>query len=289
MKRKLLLLAIALLALALTKPAHAAAATERGEKQMAIDYVLTRQVMFPQADGAFHPGGFVTRLDFTLAIVDTFYREEDFEGCFRNIAPSLPVRFHLLFSDVDRESWFGKRLCVAMHAGLIGGDRDGAFRPFATITTAEASKIMARAYGIVYPSLSVQRMPWYRAPMLALSMRGAISGSAQPESFVTRQDMATMFYALRDQERYPRSRIIGQTFPAPAPVVTVATASLKVEAVETAATSLMTPMTVQVTVMTVIEQEVSDPEEPPMTTFSRPSSRLLREQARARSFTPRPT
>lgn len=285
MRRKLLLLAIALLALALTKPAHAA--TPREEKQMAVEYVLTRQVMFPQADGAFHPGGFVSRLEFTLAVVDTFYREEDFEGCFRNIASSLPVRFHLLFSDVDRESWFGKRLCVAMHAGLIGGDRDGAFRPFATITTAEASKIMARAYGIVYPSLSVQRQPWYRAPMLALSMRGAISGGARPESFVTRQGMATMFFALRNQERYPQSRIIGQT--TPTPVVTVATASLQVDTAQTAATSLMTPMTVQVSAMIVTEQEASDPEGPSMTTFSRPSSRLLREQARAWTFTPRST
>jgi hypothetical protein len=96
-----------------------------------------------------------------------------------------------------------------MRAGLFQGDRDGNFRPFDAISMGEASKIMARAYGLLYPSLPVSTKPWYEGPMLALSIRGAIAEDAKHSDILTNGAMATMFAALQDVERFPETRIIG--------------------------------------------------------------------------------
>ncbi|NOS67752.1 MAG: S-layer homology domain-containing protein [Candidatus Peribacteraceae bacterium] len=163
----------------------------------ASDYVLEQQIMYPDAEGNFNGTGMVTRLEFTLATVDRLYPMEDFAGCLDAIAPSQPARYTLLFSDVDRTEWYAQRLCVGMRTGLIQGNADGSFRPFASITAAEASTIMARGYGLSTPALNVSAKPWYEAPMQSLANRGAI-GQVAPGIHLSRSGMAQMFFALRD-------------------------------------------------------------------------------------------
>ncbi len=209
MKKFSLAAGLALSLSLLSLPAFAHAATVQNNNQAAVDYVLEQKIMFGQLDGVFHGETAVTRLEFTMATVDAFYKDENFEGCFQNIASTPKAEFSRLFNDVSRESWYGKRLCVAMHAGLISGDRDGNFRPFDSITAAEASKILAQAYGFTYPSLTGEKHPWFWAPMMSLSIRNAIPGDMRPAGLLHRQEMATMFYALRNAQRYPESRMIG--------------------------------------------------------------------------------
>lgn len=162
------------------------------------DYVLEQQIMYPQYDGTFNGAGMVTRLEFTLAAVDHLFPDEDFAGCFDTIAPSQPARYTLLFSDVDRTEWYAPRLCIAMRTGLIQGYPNGSFRPFASITAAEAAKIMARGYGIAAPENP--SIPWYAQPMRALAVRGAMGERSVPETSLTRSGMARMYYALRDEQ-----------------------------------------------------------------------------------------
>ncbi len=212
--RKILLMLLTLVAILV--PLSASAASETESRLPAEDFALQQKILFPEDDGSFNKKGKVTRLEFTLATVNRLYSDEDFDNCFRNLAPSPRSRFRLLFTDVDRDSWYGKHLCVAMRAGLIKGDHTGAFRPFAPISTAEASSILARAYGLLYPPLHVTDQPWYEGPMLALSIHGAIGNDVLPRHPVSREEMATMFYALRYQQRFPESRIIGsQNAPTP--------------------------------------------------------------------------
>lgn len=166
----------------------------------ATDYALEQQILYPTAQGIFNGNGLVTRLEFTLATVDHLYPRENFSSCFDDIAPSMPANYTHLFNDLEKIVWFGEPVCAAMRAGLIQGDGQGNFRPFSTITTAEAAKILARAYGLTKPSLAeTPKTPWYRSSLTALATYGAIEGSEIPGSFVNRNDMAQMFYVLRDE------------------------------------------------------------------------------------------
>jgi hypothetical protein len=153
--------------------------------------------------------GVITRLAFTQAVIKQLYTGENFDGCFRNIAPSVPVKYTLLFSDVPKDIAYGKDLCVAIYVGLVDGKKDGSFRPNDPINLAEASKILAKAYGLIYPSPWPMQSAWYDPSMQALRERGVIAPNARPESILTARDMITIFYAMRDQERYPSRRIVG--------------------------------------------------------------------------------
>lgn len=204
--KKFLLLAFIFL---LMMPAVVSAQTLTQKQQDAIDYVLENDVMYPNLDGEFSPDMVVSRLEFTLAAVDVLAHDADFEHCYRNIAPSQPPSFTLLFNDVGADEWYGKQLCMAIYEGMVAGDRDGNFRPYDTVTVAEASKILSRGYGLIYPAARPTGKAWYEAPMLSLEMKGAISSRMKPEAALTRVDMAVMFHALRGQQRYPLSRIIG--------------------------------------------------------------------------------
>ena len=209
----------------------------------AAQYALDKSIMFTPVDGNFHGEGLVTRLEFTLATINYLYGNEDFEGCYRNISPSQPVSYERLFSDVERTDWYGKQLCVGMHTGVIQGNTDGSFRPFASVTLAEASKILAKAYGLAQGAPAGEI--WYTPAVRALSLRGAVESSANPHRSLTREDMAKMFYAMRsvprltmtpmmtgmDQEEAPTTPAYIPTLPAmnvPAPNENDATATITV-------------------------------------------------------------
>lgn len=191
-------------------PLASAAAVPSSE---AIGYAVEHGILSTDIEGNFQPTGTVTRLEFTLAVVGRFYGNADFENCFRNLSPKLPVRFTKLFSDVNKTEPYGEELCVAMFSGLVSGNARGAFEPMRAITIGEASKIMATANGLTYPNLKGATHPWYWSSMTALSLHGALDERANPASTLTRIEMAQMFYALRNIQRYPESRIIGLRAP----------------------------------------------------------------------------
>ncbi len=168
-------------------------------RDAAVQFALEESIMFPSVDGEFHENGLVTRLEYSLAALDRLYKNEDIESCYRNISPSQPVTYERLFSDVERETWYGKNLCVGMHVGILQGKGDGSFQPFASITVAEAAKMLAKAYGLVHGSDVGEA--WYADAMQALAARGAIRSEMNPHHLLTRREMAQMFYALRSEPR----------------------------------------------------------------------------------------
>lgn len=186
-------------------------ATAFAAENDAVSYVIEHNIMAADASGNFQERGSVTRLEFTLAVVNAFYdNKASRENCYRNISPRLPVGFTRLYRDVTLNETYSTRVCVAMQANIVNsGDVD--FRPFAPITVAEASKIMASAHGLTYPSKSPSQRAWYWSSMEALRIRGAIDRSDTASQPLTRLDMAEMFHALRAIERFPASRIIGGT------------------------------------------------------------------------------
>ncbi len=189
----------------------------------AIDYGIMQGILAPDEEGEVHAALPVTRIDFVLKVVDDLYlspmdsKSERMAqaNCYRNIAPSLPVTFTRLFGDVPNDAPYAPRLCIALEAGLVGGDRDGNFRPFDAITVAEAAKVLAGAQGFTYPTHDAPTKPWYWSSMEALRQRGAIAATDAPSAVLDRGMMATMFHALRDAQRYPLTRIIGMRLDAP--------------------------------------------------------------------------
>lgn len=174
----------------------------------ALEYA--REKNFLPLEFVEHPSPYriLSRLDFTLGVIDHYYAREHFRGCFRNIAASLPVHYTHLFRDVPITAPYAPKLCVAIHAGLIDGEEDGSFRPEEPITVAEAAKILAKAHGLIYPSKFSSDRPWYEPSMRALQHFGGLSPSVRPTSIVTAGDAALLVYELRNQERYPAKRII---------------------------------------------------------------------------------
>jgi hypothetical protein len=195
--------------LCIAQVAIAASAAPVSAQQTAIAYVRTNTIMADAASGTFLPAASVTREEFAVSVVERLYPFDNQDTCFQNISSTGSGDFTLLFSDVHKDSLHGKQLCIAIHAGLIDGNRDASFHPNQPITVGEASKIMAKAMGLVYPSLLPAHGPWYEASMRALSMREAIGQNANPNKILTRGDMAVMYYALRTQQRYPLRREIG--------------------------------------------------------------------------------
>ncbi len=152
----------------------------------------------------------VSRVDFAVAVMDELYAKSNLEGCFTDLAPSGRITYTHLFTDVTRDMWYAKKLCVGMMAGVLNGNRDGSFRPLSGITAAEASKILAQAYGLTYPAKNPTGAAWYDASMYALREIGALPKNMQPHQILTRADVEFILSVMRKQERYPAERVIGE-------------------------------------------------------------------------------
>ena len=179
----------------------------------AQEYARMQHLMTEFYDGDFHGELQVSRVDFVVGTVDLLYKQDAAEECFKNIAPKPPVRYDYLFSDVHKDLWYAGQVCIGMFTGIVNGDRDGYFRPHRGITVAEASKILAKAYGLVYPPQNPTGHPWYEAPMHAMRLQGAIRPNMKPSHILNRQEVADMFFALRNTRRFPLERVVGQKTP----------------------------------------------------------------------------
>lgn len=173
----------------------------------AMRYVVQEETMTNDAEGHFNPDFQMSRVEFVESVTRTFY-PWDFDECSSNISPTLPPRFTKLFADVEITLWYAPHVCVGMFTGILNGNSDGFFRPYAGITAAEASKILSKTYGLTYPAKQPPNAPWYAVHMRAMVNANAIPATMQPDTILTRADVAQMFYALRTMERFPLRRLI---------------------------------------------------------------------------------
>jgi hypothetical protein len=203
-------------------------ATVSATEQMsaAMEFVSGRGLLTPQEDGMLHPERYLTRIDLMHAIVRDVYGGENRGACFDNIAPSLPARFTLLFTDVRRTDAYATDVCIGMFTGIVSGRPDGSFRPFAGTNFAESSKIITKAYGIA-PFMGLRpntNVPWHEPYWYALARRQAIPETVTARSqTLTRGEFAEILYRLRS-ERPTLGFRYGATFAqvdADAPIVAV--------------------------------------------------------------------
>jgi len=138
----------------------------------------------------FRPDAPINRAEFVKIVVGSKAHGQVIETC-------LFTSSGAIFSDVPRNEWFAKYVCVAKNFELVYGYPDGTFRPEKTINVAEASTILARTSGILMNP--PQDTVWYRPFMASLLARNAIPPSAEdPNKLLTRGEMAEMMWRIEN-------------------------------------------------------------------------------------------
>jgi hypothetical protein len=136
----------------------------------------------------FHPDRQVNRAEFTkLVLLGSGVKDADLKPCLK--AP---------FPDVSKDAWFAPYICLAVDLGIISGFPDGTFQPARNVNFANGSKILAKSFGLAFPT-SKDAEPWYARYVHALhdseAVAPSISAFGQP---LTRAEMAEMIYRLRN-------------------------------------------------------------------------------------------
>lgn len=153
----------------------------------AIDYVKNQGIVGGYPDGSYQPERSINRAEFTKIVIEAQYEAEVIDDCLSTIEKEL-------FSDVDKEQWFSKYVCMAYVRGIIEGYPDGTFRPAQNISFVEAAKIIISTLGYSVGSDAV----WYKPFVERLGMEGAIPTTIDRfEKNVTRGEMAEMIYRLK--------------------------------------------------------------------------------------------
>ncbi len=165
-----------------------------------IEYVKDQGIVKGYPDGTFKPTNTVNRAEFAKIVIGATYTEEEMTEC-------LVAHRGEDFSDVPRNQWFAKYICVAKQEGIIGGYADGSFQPTRQIALSEAAKIISLAFDLEVSSEDSD--PWYMKYINALSAENAIPLSFDTfDQAVERGEMAEMIQRLhapdssKDSETY---------------------------------------------------------------------------------------
>ncbi len=112
----------------------------------AVEYLSAKGIVNGYPDGTFKPSNPVNRAELAKLLVTS-----------RNATPSAE-EFNGCFPDVQKE-WFAAYVCYAKAQGWLGGYPDGSFKPAATVTKAEAMKMMLEAQAMDENSYGEIRLP----------------------------------------------------------------------------------------------------------------------------------
>lgn len=107
----------------------------------------------------------MNRVSLIVNVAEAMASKEVISACPNRLSPDP---YTLLFTDVKREdSTYFNQTCFLMRAGIIKGYSDGSLRPQATITRAEAAKVLAKAFlpdaVIAMPDSALWYMPYVTA------------------------------------------------------------------------------------------------------------------------------
>ncbi len=206
MNRRLLLGTVALSLAALLVPAGAAAATLTPSQQDAVSYAIDAGLL-TEGDAGLDTDHIVTRRELVTMTLKRIYPNRDFGRCFEWIAPSLPVTYTKLFSDVLITDDSAESFCAAMVMGLISGQPDGSLKPDTQVSLAEAAKVITRGFGIYqFGRVDPADFPWfvqYIDPLVAHDALPAGLGMENARQRLTVAQVAEIFYVLKDEEVTP--------------------------------------------------------------------------------------
>ena len=111
----------------------------------------------------------VTRAELIKIAMNTHYGIMDMRTCFLDLSPSS---YWLLFADVPVGADYGVQLCTAMQLGSVDGYANGMFQPDKEVNLAEASKMLAQAFGLDVQLKGSEKLLWYVPYVNALQAEG---------------------------------------------------------------------------------------------------------------------
>ncbi len=245
---------------ALALPASALAAsgtTTQDAQQEAVEYAIEAGLMVPNTQGDVRADDLITRRELVTMTLRRIYPNRDFSRCFEWIAPSLPIKYTKLFSDVLITDPSAEAFCGAMVTGLISGQPDGSLRPEAQVTLAEAAKVITRGFGIYqFGRIDPPSMPWYVQYLDPLVEHDAVPASLSvqnPRQRLTRGQAAEIFAALEEVDVTPDFR------PARAAAMIEAANPAPKTAVAAAQVEITAPASQKTTLPVAAEEPVSTP------------------------------
>ncbi|WP_158560907.1 cadherin-like beta sandwich domain-containing protein [Paenibacillus contaminans] len=165
--------------------------------QTSIEDLASRLVLNGKSDDRYEPDDKVTRAEFTAIVIRSL-----------GLAPEKAAS---AYGDVQADDWFAPFVATAQAYGLISGYEDGTFRPDRTISRAEATVFLSKAWALAGGaslteeeaaaalsgvSDSADIPAWAKTPVgsavkLGL-LQGYEDGSVQTQRSITRAETATL-------------------------------------------------------------------------------------------------
>lgn len=147
----------------------------------AITFLKEKGVVNGYKDGSFKPDRTITRAEFVKILI-TLRDPSDNRTC------KVP-------KDVARRDWFYQPVCLAMQEKIVQGGKDGLFRPSDNVTLADASVMLARAYGLGMKETAA----WYEGAIRSLALKKAIPEDVGAAFMrLTRAQVAEMLWRLQN-------------------------------------------------------------------------------------------
>lgn len=166
----------------------------------AIDYLREQNIVRGYPDGSFKETNRVRRSEFITLATNPFFLDPIIkEDCIAmHISASGATVF---FSDVPRDSWFARPVCIAKIRNVLDGYPDGTFRGNDFISFVEGAKILSNVF-VGTDRNDTDPVEWYKSYVQWLSDQKAIPTSVHSLSQpLTRGEMAEMIWRLKTNNR----------------------------------------------------------------------------------------
>ncbi len=145
----------------------------------AINFVHDRHIVDGMPDGTYHPEQHINRAELVKVVMLATH------------APGLDTAVFSApcASDLSLDNWATKYICYSKVANLIDGYPDNTFKPWQSVTYAEALKIVMNSFGLVPPQSDA---PWYEAYQALALADGIALPTTDLFSPLDRADMAEL-------------------------------------------------------------------------------------------------
>lgn len=160
----------------------------------AIEFLANKNIIKGYADGTFGPGKLVNRAEAVKIITSAMGVKTD-------------GSYAVVFPDVKKDTWFFPFVMGGKAAEIIGGYKDGTFKPTNPVNLAETMKILAAASKIQLPSsvtenifTDVTKDSWY-APHIQYGRDHNMIlsddyGAVHPDQSMTRAAFAELIFRM---------------------------------------------------------------------------------------------
>ncbi|MCX6734422.1 MAG: S-layer homology domain-containing protein [Candidatus Peregrinibacteria bacterium] len=160
----------------------------------AIEFLADKNIIKGYADGTFGPGKLVNRAEAVKIITSALNIKTDGSYVF-------------VFPDVKKEAWFFPYVMGGKAAGIIGGYKDGTFKPTDPVNLAETMKILATAAKVQLPATvpdnvftDVKKEAWYASHIQYGRDHNIILsddyGAVHPDQSMTRAAFAELVFRM---------------------------------------------------------------------------------------------